>query len=129
MNTPADKARRVAQWIIGYMSLGPFVAGLDLVFHLFPARPGIEVMRNSGFYAHSLWLGCGVLGIAAIILLRVRPRYGYVALAVLTAAYVPVSSAVWHQSIMLHYWLSLAAIALGTYGVFAGRQHALSETE
>jgi hypothetical protein len=37
--------------------------------------------------------------------------------------------AVWHQSTMLHDWLSLAAIAFATYEVFAGSQLEVQRTD
>jgi hypothetical protein len=123
MSTSGSRAKWLTQWIVGYMSLGPLAVGLDLALHLFPSTPTIQLMRNSSFYVHSLWLGCGLLGIITVALLRARPLFGYMALVALTAAYAPVSHAVWHQSVMLHYWLPLAAMALGTYGVFVGRHH------
>ena len=104
------------------MSLGPFAVALDLIMHFFPDTQVIQLMRNSGFYVHSLWIGCGFLGVITIVLLSLRPLYGYAALVVLMAAYGPISFAVWHQSTMLHYWLPLAAIGCATYGVFVGRQ-------
>jgi hypothetical protein len=111
------------------MSLGPLAVALDLLVHFFPSTPAIQLMRNNGFYVHALWLGCGVLAILSVVLLSVRPLYGYATLVVLTAAYSPVSVAVWHQSTMLHDWLSLAAIAFATYGVFAGSQLEVQRTD
>ncbi|WP_425493891.1 hypothetical protein, partial [Dyella silvatica] len=74
-------------------------------------------------YVHAAWIGCGLLAIVTIILLRLRPVPGYVSLVVLTVSYAPASFAVWHHSILLHHWLSLAAIALATYGVFVNQRH------
>lgn len=122
MSANAGRAKRWAQWLVGYMSLGPFAVALDLAVHLFPTTSAIQVMRNDSPYVHSLWIGCGFLGVITIALLSLRPLYGYAALVVLVAVYGPISFAVWHQSAMLHYWVPLAATGFATYGVFVGRQ-------
>lgn len=114
----ADHAKRLAQWIVGYMAVGPLAVAADLAWHVFPDTPAMQLMRNSGSLAHGAWLACGLLAFLTIVLLSIRPLYGYISLVVLTAGYAPASFAVWHHSTMLHYWLPLAAIALATYGVF-----------
>ncbi|WP_430389950.1 hypothetical protein [Dyella sp. 20L07] len=118
----ADGAKRLTQWIVGYMAVGPLAVAGDLAWHFFPDTPAIQLMRNSGTFAHGAWIACGLLAVLTAVLLSVRPLYGYISLVVLTASYAPASLAVWHQSTMLHYWLSLAAIALATYGVFVVRE-------
>jgi hypothetical protein len=125
----ADDAKRLAQWIVGYMAVGPLAVAADLVWHLFPDKPAIQLMRNSDSAAHGAWIACGILAVVSVVLLSARPRYGYISLVALTASYAPASFAVWHQSILLHYWLSLAAIALATYGVFFKQRQALPAGE
>ncbi|MFC5743754.1 hypothetical protein [Dyella tabacisoli] len=122
MSKSADSAKQLAQWIVGYMAVGPMAVAADLAWHFFPGTPAIQLMRNSGSYVHAAWIGCGLLAVITIILLRIRPVQGYVSLVVLTASYAPVSFAVWHQSILLHYWASLATIALATYSVFVNQR-------
>ncbi|MHA6203495.1 hypothetical protein ACXU4B_03610 [Dyella soli] len=125
----ADQAKRLAQWIVGYMAIGPLAVAADLAWHVFPDTPAIQLMRNSGAFAHEAWLVCGLLAVLTVVLLSFRPVYGYISLVILAAGYAPASFAVWQQSTMLHYWLSLAAIAFATYGVFVIQERQSSGDE
>lgn len=123
MSTSAEKAKRWAQWIVAYLSLSPFLVALVLATHVYPSSPFAHRARKQCFCARALvWFGCGVLGIIGVVLLSLRPIYGFVAVVIFTVLYEPTSVAIWHQPIMLHYWLPLAVMGLATYGVFVGKE-------
>jgi hypothetical protein len=117
----AGGLKLLSQWIVGYMAVGPIAVAADLAWRFLPDKPAIELMRNSGSLAHGVWMACGLLAVITVVLLSVRPLLGYICLVILTASYAPASFAVWHQPAMMQYWLSLAAIALATYGVFVNQ--------
>lgn len=124
MNETAVGTKRLAQWVVGYMAVGPVAVAVDLAWHVFPDYPAIQLMRTSSGIAQSAWIACSLLAVITVILLRVKPRLGYVSLIALTAAYAPAYFAVWHQSTLSVYWVSLAAMGLATHGVFNGKRPA-----
>lgn len=97
MSESTIAARRVAQWLVGFMSVGPFAVGLDLAIHVFPATPFIERMRQVDTNVHIAWVACGFIGIATIILLARRPLLGFLLSVVLAILYFVSGAALWHQ--------------------------------
>ncbi|RDI96827.1 hypothetical protein DVT68_19940 [Dyella solisilvae] len=123
MAEPASIAKRLAQSLIGYMSLGPLLVAMDLVFHFMPDVATVRHMHAAGLAVQSLWIAWGFLGALTIVLLWRRPSLGLVAAVVFAALYTPIATAVWGE-MTARYWMSLAAVALAGYGVYRERKPA-----
>jgi hypothetical protein len=103
--------------LLGYLALGPFVVAFDLVTHIFPDAPGIALMRSGSAAVHAALIGCGPLCIVAILLLRRRPLWGFLATVVLGIVYFLAFHALWHQY-GWPVWLAAAVPCIAGYGVF-----------
>lgn len=119
----AQIAKRLAQSLIGYMSLGPLLVAMDLVFHFMPCVGAVQHMRTAGLPVQSVWIACGCLGALTIVLLARRPVLGLVSAITFAALYSPTATAVWGE-MTLRFWMSLAAVALAAYGVYGRRKPA-----
>ncbi|WP_266172063.1 hypothetical protein [Dyella subtropica] len=121
MSESITTARRAAQWLVAFMSAGPFAIGLDLAFHIFPATPVIEQMRGGEASVHVAWVACGFIGIAAIIFLGRRPLLGFLLSTVLAVLYVISGAALWHH--LTFYTLIASAVPfIAGYAAFGARR-------
>jgi hypothetical protein len=125
MTSTDDKmhgALHVAAWTIGFLSIGPFVFPLDLWLHLFPDKfPAFYYAHHAGWLSKSLWIICGPLGVASILLLRRRPTLGLVACIAFVACYLPAAVALWRH-FTWGCWAAVAALIATCIGVIAVRR-------
>ena len=110
-------ASLAASLIVSCLSIGPVIFPVDWLFHLLPdAFPVVQRMRGLGLLPKSLWVLCGLLGVAAALLLLRRPLVGFVVCILFAAVYVPTALVLWGQ-FSFGSWAAIAAVIVAGLGV------------
>jgi hypothetical protein len=121
-NQKMHGALLLAAWIIGFLSIGPFVFPLDLWLHIFPDKfPVFYYAHHAGWLPKTLWILCGPLGIASILLLRRRPTLGLITYVAFVVSYLPAAITLWRH-FTWGCWAAMVALVAACIGVVAARR-------
>jgi len=104
---------------VGFLAIGPLLFPVDWMFHVVPdTYPVIQRMHGLGVLPKSLWVLCGPVGVATVILLLRRPLVGFLACVLFAAIYVPTAIVLWGQ-FSLGSWAAIGAVFIAGFGVAA----------
>jgi len=73
-------------------------------------------MHGLGVLPKILWVLCGPLGVATVILLLRRPLAGFLSCVLFAAIYVPTAIVLWGQ-FSVGSWAAIAAVFVAGFGV------------
>ncbi|MEH6419900.1 hypothetical protein [Pseudomonas sp. CGJS7] len=105
-------ATRFAVALVAFLSFGPLMTGLGLLFGFLPKQfPAIQNLYAAGAMAQSVWVGAGVLGIMAIVALLRSPRIAIAMCMAFATAHVFGSLWAWGQ-FTFGAWAAIAAVPL-----------------
>src|ERR1700733_2856020 len=116
----ADISRRplgsvAASSIATLLAIGPILFPLDWLFHILPDKfPAIQHMHELGPLPKALWVLCGLLGVAAAILLLRRPLAGFFVCVLFAAVYIPTAIVMWNQ-FSYGSWAAIGAVLLAAF--------------
>ena len=123
MGAVTPKPSKLAAFLVGFMTISPFVVALDLAFHIFPDLPAIQTMRSATLLAKVMWIALAPLGVATVLLLLRRPVIGFI-LSVLFALNSAVAGyMLWQQTRPFGVALVVIACVLAGIGARQARSN------
>jgi len=120
-HSPIPLASKIAAFLIGVFSLGPFAIALDMIVRVLPEYPAIETMRSGSLLLKCFWIASGPLGIAAFILLLRRRFAGFVVTLLFAATSLIGGNLLWQQPRPAAVVLILLACVLAGFGARQAR--------
>jgi hypothetical protein len=116
--SPRPLPSLIAIWIVGWLSFGALVTGLDLVLHFLPMHyPAFQYLHSASLPAHLFWVGTGVIGVASAYVLSVRSTLGVTAVFAFSVLYVAAAPMIWRQ-FTFGCWAAISASLFACIGAW-----------